>query len=346
MDKFARAKIALLGGADLVLELPFPFSAASAAYFAKAGVSILSAVGANSLVFGSESGDASRLWELAVYSLSEDFAKQKQRADAKEGSALAYFKALLGEDARLMPNDILAVEYLRTIKKDGHWMQALAIPRIGDGFSEKSLGASEYASATAIRRALSEKEPEGLEAYMPELAFSELKQALERGETPATLANAERAILSHFRLTAPQALSEIAGLGNGLEYRLCECAGESRNLSELLATKRYTDAAIRRAMLAAMTGVTYADLDRGAAYTAVLGANERGRALLASLRKKNLPILTKPSDIEALCERLPEKATAIRRQAQLSARADALYTLCLPQTAETGKYLRSGAIML
>ena len=39
-DKYSRAEMAIKGGADLVLELPFPWCGASAEYFASAAVSI------------------------------------------------------------------------------------------------------------------------------------------------------------------------------------------------------------------------------------------------------------------------------------------------------------------
>ena len=79
LDKFSRAKTAILGGADLVLELPMPFSAASARYFATAGVSLLDMVGADHVVFGSESGEIAALSELAERSLSEEFLKEKEK---------------------------------------------------------------------------------------------------------------------------------------------------------------------------------------------------------------------------------------------------------------------------
>lgn len=350
LDKYSRAKTAILGGADLVLELPMPFSAASARYFATAGVRLLSMMAVNTLVFGSESGEVSTLSDMAEYSLSEKFLREIEKAPPGEGSATVYFGALCGEGkSRLLPNDILAVEYLRAIKKESLSMAALAIPRVGDGFSNVTLGSSEYASATALRRALTEVGTDGLDAYMPDFALSELKMALEREEAPATLALAERAILSFFRLTAPEVLSQMAGLGGGLGGRLCACAKESQSLEALLqccATKRYTDATVRRALLFAMLGITFEDLDCGVAYSTVLAANEKGRALLSSRRKHKLPLLTKPSDVEGLCRAFPEKKEAILRQAEISARADSLYSLCLPKAAKAGKYLRSGAVML
>ena len=69
-DKYARAKMALESGADLVVELPVPFSIASAEYFAAAGVSILARMGVNKLSFGSESADAEKIMKIAQIAAS------------------------------------------------------------------------------------------------------------------------------------------------------------------------------------------------------------------------------------------------------------------------------------
>ena len=347
VDKYTRAKSALLGGADLVLELPIPFCVSSASFFARAGVDILAMVGAEMIAFGSESGDEGRLLTIADRLLAE---ADRRGLAAEEGSAAEHFKGLLdGEKDRLSPNDILAVEYLSAIRKRKIDISPLAVLRVGDGFLCETTGSSAYASATALRKCIRDGDADAMKNYIPNACLDPLRVALENGDAPAALYGAERAILSFFRLTAPEALAEVAGLGNGLEYRLCECAAKSRTLDEMLslaATKRYPNAAIRRAIIHAMLGVSYADLDGGVAYTTVLGANQSGRTLLASLRKKGLPILTKPSDIDVLCARHKENEEAIRRQAVLSARADALYSLCLPNAGTADRYIKRDAVIL
>ena len=58
LNKFIRAKTAIAGGADLVVELPFCFSCAPAQFFAEGGVRLIAATGiAESICFGSECGD-------------------------------------------------------------------------------------------------------------------------------------------------------------------------------------------------------------------------------------------------------------------------------------------------
>ena len=64
-DKTVRAKLAVMEGVNLVLELPFPFSCSTAEIFAKSGVSIASSIGADYLVFGSECGNIDTIFEAA-----------------------------------------------------------------------------------------------------------------------------------------------------------------------------------------------------------------------------------------------------------------------------------------
>ena len=60
-DKYARAEAAVRCGADLVLELPYPWCASGAEDFARGGCAVAAGVGAASLTFGSETADLSML---------------------------------------------------------------------------------------------------------------------------------------------------------------------------------------------------------------------------------------------------------------------------------------------
>ena len=118
---YVRAEAALMCGADLVIELPFPFSCAPANIFARAGVEIAAKIGADILAFGSECGDIEKLKKMLTRLESDEF---KAIAESKENSHLsktrAYAKAyneLYGENCADKPNNILALEYLRAIKK-------------------------------------------------------------------------------------------------------------------------------------------------------------------------------------------------------------------------------------
>ena len=132
----ARAEAAVYGGADLVLELPLPWAISSAEGFARGGVSILAATGVvDTLVFGSECGNAAKLQRAAKALLREDFpdalreelAKGLSFAAARESAA----RALIGEDAAVLrePNDILGVEYCKALLQSGSTIAPLAILR-------------------------------------------------------------------------------------------------------------------------------------------------------------------------------------------------------------------------
>ena len=67
LDKYDRTRMALSGGADLVLELPVRFACASAEYFASGAVSVLNRLGCvDYLGFGSECGDTQALISAAA----------------------------------------------------------------------------------------------------------------------------------------------------------------------------------------------------------------------------------------------------------------------------------------
>ena len=343
-DKYTRAEMALCGGADLVLELPYPFSLASAEFFASAGVSILASVGARRICFGSEGGDVTRLLRAAKIAQKLSFRESHNEIGAADGyfSALgAAYEEAHGEPFSPESNDILGIEYCKAILAKGYDMEPVAVKRLGDGFRASEVGDAAFASATAIRRLIREERLEEIFPLVPSETARLLEEAMARGDAPVDMGRIEAAILAFLRLADPEKLSRIAELGNGLEYRLCEAAREATTLSDLLflaATKKYTDAKIRRAVLFAMTGVTYADLCAPVGYTTVLGASRKGCELLSALRKQEggISVVTKPS----------EGKNASPRQYDLSLAADALFALAHPSAKPAGEWMRKNPIIL
>ena len=85
MDKFTRAKCAVLAGVNLVLELPFPYSISSAEHFAKSAVKIIDSLGiVDYISFGSEIGDVVFLSDVANKMLSESYNEQIKSLIASE----------------------------------------------------------------------------------------------------------------------------------------------------------------------------------------------------------------------------------------------------------------------
>ena len=114
-DKYTRAEAAVCGGADVVLELPYPYSSLSAEGFARAGVHILSSVGVDAISFGSESADIELLAAAAEAISSREFV-EKYSQNIKCGSAKSFFSLIeehIGRDCSILSNDILGVAYFK-----------------------------------------------------------------------------------------------------------------------------------------------------------------------------------------------------------------------------------------
>ena len=170
----ARAEAAVRGGADLVLELPLPWSIASAEGFARGGVGVLSATGiVDTLAFGSECGETEKLRRAAEALLRKDFS-ERLRDELSKGMSFAAAResaarTLIGEDAGVLaePNDILGVEYCKALLQSGSTITLLAMERRAVGHNE---GAAEgFASASYIRALLA--------AYL-DIAAAELPQEI------------------------------------------------------------------------------------------------------------------------------------------------------------------------
>lgn len=315
-DKYTRAEAAIICGADIVLELPFPYSSLSAEGFCSSGVHILSSVGCDTLSFGSESADAGLLHRAADVILSEDFVKSYTESDKNQGSAKAYFDLLsehLGEDTALLSNDILGISYVAALKREKLNMEIFPIRRNGAAFNETSLGDG-FPSATAIRSA-AKNSVEGFfaisEDHLPKGSLVTFQSAQVCGLAPVFTDSIGSDILSFFKLMTPDEIiaraikksrggGAVAEDGCGIVQRLCNCAKGSKDLEEFVTgayNSRYTDARINRVILFSLIGVSDIFEKSVPEYATLLGASESGRKYLSEIRKNvDFPIITKPAD--------------------------------------------------
>ena len=333
-DKYTRARIAADNGADLVLELPYPYCSASAEFFARAGMSILSEL-CDNVIFGSECGDITLLKEAAEAASTAEFKeKVSDRVANGEGSARAYFGELENKGfVGLSSNDILGIEYIRAAIENGYEINFLTVKREGAEYNSMVLDKGSYPSATALRNLIGSKGADmlTLDGYMPQNAAWILSDSDKSGVL-TDMRDIDTAILSFFRLHSGDDLKNIAEGGGGLVNRICSLARESTSTEELfekLRTKRYTDARLRRAMLFCMTGVTHSLLDKMPEYTLLLAANAKGREILSENRKSDtLNIITKPADV-------PECG-----QKTATEKLDALFTLARKNKLSASEMLK------
>ena len=172
LDKYDRTRMALSGGADLVLELPVRFACASAEYFASGAVSVLNRLGCvDYLCFGSECGDTKALIDAALLLEKAEQSleyQQKLREALKAGLSFPAarsraLEAFPGTDPSLffLPNNILGIEYCRALAAQKSAIRPFAIRRRGSYHDtrlteEASGGDAAFSSASAIRAALLE----------------------------------------------------------------------------------------------------------------------------------------------------------------------------------------------
>jgi len=310
IDKFMRIKSALINGVDMVLELPLPYAAASAEIFAKAACSILSKTNiVDKMCFGSETGEIEPLYVIAKHLSNEESSFQRvlRRELAKGLSfpaaraaavAAALDKTHPGISCAInTPNNILAVEYLKSIIKENLPITPFTFKRQGGEHNSASFSNS-YASATAIRRHLHEyKDINELMPFMPKESFEILNTEHLKG---AVNHMDKFSHFFHFALQntkpKPDTLSDICGLSFDMQNRLIAAAQDNFNIYDVIRAakaKNYTHAALRRAVLSVVLGINRKFLYSPVPYIRVVGLRRNRKDLLHSLHKNaSLPIIT------------------------------------------------------
>lgn len=331
-DKAIRAEMAVRCGADLVLELPTPWAMATAETFARGGVELLNMAGCDTIAFGTECGDLDALQTVTDVLCSDNIMSTINR---HLQSGMTYAKARqmavaeqLGETAQLLeqPNNTLAVEYLKAIRKLQVDIKCITVQRIGaehDGEAVENI-----ASASYLRERI--KSGKSAENYLPPAAAEILQNAIEQGSCPVDITFCERAILAKLRSMPEDDFAAYDPGGEGLYHRLYDAVRQATTLEELLTiakTKRYPMARLRRMMLAAWLGMC--EVPEKMPYLRVLAANEQGRKHLRVLQDSGAPVLTKPANVGKLT------AEAEKLFREECARTD-LYTLCKLKTLPAG----------
>ncbi len=345
-DKWTRARMALNGGADLILELPTVWAAASAESFARGAVELLCRCGViDTLCFGSETGELAPLLAAAECLDSPDYPEQLRKA--LEGGASfaaarqAAVEALIGPSGAALasPNNNLGVEYLRALRSLHSNIKPVTIRREGAAHNSLDRTGEGFRSATQLRQHLARGEWEAVRPYVPAGNLDILQSA-----PLADPRLGERAVLACLRKMTAEDWAKLpdAGAGEGLPQRLERAGRQCQSLDDfftLAKTRRYAMARLRRMALWAFLGLTAADVPAEPPYLRVLGFNARGREVLKQMKTTaQLPILTKPAHAREL-------DGPGRRLFELEARCTDLYGLFLPQLPPPGQEWTRGPVM-
>jgi len=303
-----RARAALECGADLVVSLPVPYSMSGSSFFARAGVRIAAAFSGYEkyLIFGSESGDINALEKIAVNMADTDFIRavdERPKDEPYAESVVRIYGEMFDEcDRELLsqPNNILALEYLRAIKDEGADLRPFTVKRVGSGYNDSSCE-GEFLSATALRKLFLEGERELFYSKVPAAAAEIYRAAAENGDYSLGWYGLSEGAITFLRLSGEDAFSGCAEMSGGLDRRIVSTSHTTGNVEELfdlVATKRFTNARIRRALLSALLSVSESDIAAHPQYIMVLSANGNGTDVLRSVDTDRLSVITKPSSVD------------------------------------------------
>lgn len=311
MPKFDRARAALAGGADLVLELPVPWCLSSAEGFAFGAVSLLHSLGCvDFLSFGSEVGAVAPL-EKAVTLMETPRFETLLKYFLGMGIAFpeAQQKALTeigGESTASVlatPNNTLGIEYIKALRRLHSDMHLFTVERHGSAHDSMA-PIGDTASATYLRSLFTSDRLINALPYMPPASAAAVSEAALKERVPADISLLERAVLAQLRRLTPDDIRALPGISEGLENRVYAAIRTARNLKtleEAIKTRRYPLTRVRRLIWSAFLGIPSGYAAHKPPYARVLAANERGKEIL-SAAKPTVPLLYRASQVAKLSE--------------------------------------------
>ena len=307
LNKFTRARHAIIAGADAVIELPTPFATANAETFARGAINVINSLGVvDGICFGVESGDRQSYISLAkeLIDESKEFKKiLKEKLDGGISLAKAKFetvKALKGDrfDESLIskPNNILGLEYTKALLRLKSDIMIYPMHRDGD-HNDTTLKKGET-SATSIREVLKTGKIKKLKKCLPPFVYQDLK------DYPFDF---EKLTISQAIIKDAEDFEKILDCTEGLENRIKAFTKDNRTLDALVdkvSTKRYTKTRVRRILTANLLGINESlvkDCLEKPLYAKVLAVNSNSKDLIPQICKNaSVPVLTRKSDVGLL----------------------------------------------
>lgn len=294
LDKYTRAKHAIEGGADCVIQLPSPFAVAPAEIFARGAIKILSSIpDVKCIAFGCESGEKDAFFN-AAHILTDESEAFRSKLFSLLASGQSYIKSYAfafkacGGDGKIVssPNNILGLEYTKSIVRANADIDILPIKRVGSGYNDINLNEN-YSSASAIRENI---KSEKIAGNVPSYVYEDL--------SGANLSEQYEFLLRHSLFNSTEAqLKRVYGCTEGLENKLKSLeSGTLKEIIEKSTSKRYSSSRILRILCANALGL-FADETESylneKLYIKPL-AVKKGRAgeILSVLTKSDYPVIT------------------------------------------------------
>ena len=287
LDKWTRAREALIGGADLVVEVPLALCFQAADRFAMGGVQVLNQLGVNNLVFGAEHADYD-FKKLAAKSMNVSW-NYKRYDESYAASYQQAIKERLGFEVS-QPNDLLGLAYAKAVLKLGADIDIAPLSRKDAGYHDANLDMSKkIASATAIRKQILAGKAAEVRQFISSDAFDDLTRE-------KIVSWSDLWPLLHYRLltATPAELDSIYGMAEGIQYRrieqleLADPQIDFDGWLHKVKNKRFTYTRLSRLALAVLLNLRTEEVKVAMAkpYIRILGFNQQGRKYLSEQKKK------------------------------------------------------------
>lgn len=316
-DKWTRAKMAIENGVDVVIELPTCYATASSEFFSLGAIGILEKLGCvSNISFGAMCDDLGLLLKISdtLYKEPKKYKELLQK-ELKNGSSFpkARSNALCEflsnslsikknelETILLDPNNILAIEYLKALKKYKSKITPFVVKRKGTSYNSLELNKKEnICSSTAIREVLSSDSITKIKKFVPNSTYELIKNELKIDKKTMELYSFEHEIFYKLRSMSKEELKEILDVEEGFENTIAKALMNSVDINSLinnLKSKRYTQTRIQRILIHSLLDIKtkfLKEYKNKPQYARVLAISKNGKKILSEISKNSkIPIIT------------------------------------------------------
>ena len=341
VNKWLKAKMALLNGVDLIIELPTIYSISSAENFAEGAIKIFKSLGiVDTISFGMETSDVSTLNNIAnvlynepkeyITILTHELKRGNSFPKARENALMMYLNDIKRYANVLSgSNNILGIEYLKALKKTKSTITPIGIKREKVLYNDKYI-VDEFASATAIRKMLMTNQLNDISKVMPRNTYLLLGEELKKGHYVIDLSRFEKEIIYTLRKMSIADIAKLPDVSEGLETSIKNAADSCNKIDELInmvKTKRFTQTRIQRILLYALIGIDKKQMETSrkvTPYVRVLGFNNKGKELISEVNKMN-PKLNMVTSVKKYIDEVANKN--LREMIETDILATDIYTL-------------------
>lgn len=297
-SKFDRARWAILGGADVVIELPTLYSLGSAQLFGTGAIRMVKALSIDTLSFGSETTNLNTLIGIAKRMDCES-TQNELRNYLNEGMSYGTaFRKALGSEMLSTPNALLGLEYIRAGLKYHPDLAYIPIQRTSDHHN-KTIN-QELSSGTALRQLITTATSldmySALQVAIPTPILDDMTHRITTGDYVDYSRYHDMVHMLSRRISASE-LERFVDFTEGIEHLWLKAAQQPswESAIEQIKSKRYTYARLQRMGAYLTLGITKdlinIAMQDGPQYARLLAFNDRGRQWLRT--KHDIPLIQK-----------------------------------------------------